>query len=118
MAASQTVLDGARLERLQTQLGQGRFERLMGRFEPASRVELDRLDAAAATNSLAAISAAAHRIAGFAANFGAQGLATLARELEAHPEEVKSIAPQLRAAIERTSAALTDAIGAPAEGAE
>lgn len=107
-AVAPGILDAERLARLAEQLGAGGFARLMGRFGPASKSELQRLDAALADGTPEAIRSAAHRIAGFASNFGARGLAHLAKELEHHPEEAGAIAPELRRFVASTEAALDE----------
>jgi len=105
-APADSPVDEARLTHLWTQLGLVGFRRLMGRFSPASKIELERLDTALATGRLEPVQSAAHRMAGFAANFGAARLAGLARHLEAHPEDGEVLAPSLRDAVTASEVAL------------
>lgn len=104
--APDCALDEARLEHLWAQLGSEGFRRLVNRFAPASKVELERLDSALATGRVDPVRAAAHRLAGFAANFGAARLARLARELEAHPGDAEARVPGLRDAVAASEVAL------------
>lgn len=106
-AAVPAAVDRTRLAHLATQLGRAGYVRLMNRFGPASQIELERLTVAVDSGRPDAIRRAAHRIAGFAANFGASGLARLARELEANPEAARELAPRMRDSARSTESALS-----------
>lgn len=105
-APADCALDEARLAHLWAQLGAEGFRRLMNRFAPASKVELERLQSALATGRADPVRAAAHRLAGFAANFGAARLAQLARDLEADPEAAESRVADLHDVIAASEVAL------------
>ena len=105
-APADRALDETRLAHLWAQLGPAGFRRLVNRFAPASKVELERLDSALATGRVDPVRAAAHRIAGFAANFGADRLARLARDIEAHPDDAEARVAGLRDAVTASEIAL------------
>jgi len=107
-STARAALDDARLAHLVDQLGVGGFAQLMTRFGPASATELDRLDRAVATGEVEAIRGAAHRIVGFASNFGARTLADLARTLELEPSLATEMAPRLRNSARSTEVALAE----------
>jgi hypothetical protein len=80
------ALDRQRLRHLQESVGTRNLERLLDKFTRQARDEAEQLETALLSGTDADVRYRAHRLAGFAGNFGAVRLAEWARELNAHPE--------------------------------
>lgn len=84
MAERAELFDLGRQQRLAEQIGQDRFDAMLGRL--AERIETSLAEAgrlALSPSGLSDLRAEAHAIAGLAANFGAVSVAAQARALEA-----------------------------------
>lgn len=82
LQAAPSVVDGSRLDHLSEHLPASDLTRLIERFTDRVRSEVGVLQEALADEDAVRIKAQSHRLAGFAANFGATGLAEWARGLE------------------------------------
>jgi len=86
-APTTALISQERLEHLATHLGRRRLDDLSEQFRQRVREEVGRVEDALLGHDAQTLSEACHRLAGFAANFGADRLAEQARQIKSCAEE-------------------------------
>jgi PAS domain S-box-containing protein len=84
-----TLVSQTRLDHLASHLGQQRLDQLSEQFRRRARDEVGQVEEALFGRDADHLSEACHRLAGFAANFGADRLAAEARGVEAPRDDVE-----------------------------